>query len=154
MSSRACMARRVGCCSSWHRLIAARTSSSAPRSRHDPSCGRVADYANPRASRHGLGLWKQYRNQTGHVHATTALIDGRNGPRPVSSDASLNHPAKHCHIAAGRCIAFETMRRGVSAARPGRPPWGPAVSESKSPYRQQFSSPEQGGHQPQVTPYS
>jgi hypothetical protein len=69
----------------------------------------------------GLGLWMQYRNRTDDVHAT-ALIDGRNGPRPVSSTASLNHPVKHCYIAAGRCITFETMRRAVSAAcRGGHP---------------------------------
>jgi len=73
----------------------------------------------------GLGLWMQYRHRTDHVHAT-ALIDGRNGPRPVSSNASLNHRVKHCHIAAGRCITFETIRRGVSPARRGGHP-GDAV---------------------------
>ena len=64
----------------------------------------------------GLGLRMQYGNRTDHVHAT-ALIDGQNRLQPVSSNESLNHPLNHYQITPGRRVTFETIRRGVSAAR-------------------------------------
>jgi hypothetical protein len=63
---------------SWHRLIAASTSSSAPRSCHDPGRRTVADYANPRASRRRSGPPDAIR-EPNRPRAATALIDGRSG---------------------------------------------------------------------------
>ena len=57
----------------------------------------------------GLGLRMQYGNRTGHAQRPL-LSTGRTGFRPVSSNASLNHPVNHRHITAGKCISVETVR--------------------------------------------
>lgn len=55
------------------------------------------------------------------VHTTT-LLEGQIGLHDVLSNASLNHSMNHYDIAAGRCITFDTIRPGVSTARPRRAP--------------------------------
>jgi hypothetical protein len=69
----------------------------------------------------GLGLRMQHGNRTDHVHAT-AVIDWQNSSRPVSSNAALNQPMNHYHIAAGSSVTFNAIRPGVSApGHSGRP---------------------------------
>ena len=54
-------------------------------------------------------LRMQYGNRTGHPQRPLLSTGGTNF-RPVSSNASLNHPVNHCHITAGKCISVETVR--------------------------------------------
>jgi hypothetical protein len=97
-------------------------SSSAPRARHDPSCGTVADCANPRASRRRSGPPDAIREPS-RPRARPLLSTGKTAFTPFSSNASLNHPVNHFLVTAGRCITFHTIRLGVSAARHGRATW-------------------------------
>ena len=83
--------------------------SSAPRSCHDPSCDTVADYANPRASRR--------RSRPPDAIREPNRPRTRDRYRRAKGSPDLSHPMHHCHIAAGRCITFDTIRLGVSAAR-------------------------------------
>jgi hypothetical protein len=152
VSSRATWAGEFGVDPSWHRLIAASTSISAPRWCHDPSCAaRLLTTPTVEHRVDGLSLPMQYRNRADHVHAT-ALVGKLNGLQPVSSKASLNHPVNHSHIAAGRCITFDTIRPSVTAPhREGTR--GQTAMEPKSPDQQQFSSPQKRWPPTQATPH-
>jgi hypothetical protein len=68
-------------------------------------------YANPSSisSTVWASGWMQRGNRTGHAQRPL-LSTGRTGFRPVSSNASLNHPVNHRHITAGKCISVETVR--------------------------------------------
>jgi hypothetical protein len=64
----------------WHRLIAASTSSSAPRSCHDPSRRTVADLRQPLEHLvDGLGLRMDATREPNRPRTATALIDGPTG---------------------------------------------------------------------------
>ena len=79
VSSRATWAGEFVADPSWHRLIAASTSSSAPRWCHDPSCGTVADLRQPLEHLvDGLGLRMDATREPSLSHTATALIDGQN----------------------------------------------------------------------------
>ena len=117
----------------WHRLIAASTSSSAPRSCHDPSRRTVAVYANP----------SSISRRSGPPDGCNAgtVSTGRTGVRLVSSNASLNHR----HITAGKCISVERVRPECRQ-HAGRRQSDTGGNEPKSSDQQRFSPPEPAGH--------
>jgi hypothetical protein len=53
----------------------------------------------------------------------------------------------HYQITPGRRVTFETIRRGVSAARHEWEPGELTASNPKAPDQQRFSSQEESGHQ-------
>jgi len=110
VSSRAHMGRRVRC---WSVVAPFDRGEHIQQRPHDRAMIQVAaQLLITPTLKHlvdGLGLRMQYGNRTGHAQRPL-LSTGRTGFRPVSSNASLNHPVNHCHITAGKCISVDTVR--------------------------------------------
>ncbi len=136
--SRAHMGRRVRCWSVVGTVLSRRAHQAAPRDRAMIQvAAQLLFTPTPRESRRRSG-------PPDGCNAGTVSTGGT-GVRPVSSNASLNHPVNHRHITAGKCISVERVRPECRQ-HAGRRQSETGGNEPKSSDQQQFSSPEPAGH--------